>query len=46
MAVTIYGASDDLIEVEGDIDEEFTYDDQGGDGDLIALSPFATEEQQ
>lgn len=23
MAVTVYGASDDLIEIEGDVDEEF-----------------------
>lgn len=27
MNVTVYGASDDLIEVEGDVSEEFTYDD-------------------
>lgn len=25
MPVTVYGASDDLIEIEGDISEEFTY---------------------
>jgi hypothetical protein len=28
MSITVYGASDDLIEIEGDIREEF----QGGDG--------------
>ena len=26
--ITIYGSSDDLIEIEGDIDEEFTYPDK------------------
>ena len=39
MPVTIYGASDDLIEIEGDIDEEWTalqMDD--GDGAYVALS--------
>lgn len=35
--ITVYGASDDLIEVEGDITEEFTYHDDE-DGDLIAFS--------
>jgi putative component of toxin-antitoxin plasmid stabilization module len=36
--ITIYGASDDLIEVDGDIREEFTYLDRGNDGDLLACS--------
>ena len=31
MKITIYGASDDLVEVEGDISEEFTYDSRDGD---------------
>jgi len=39
---TIYGASDDLIEVEGDIREEFTYRaspiTEDGAGDLLAFS--------
>lgn len=37
MSVTVYGASDDLIEVEGAINEEFTL---GNDetGDLLAFS--------
>ena len=26
--ITVYGASDDLIEVEGDVREEFTYTDE------------------
>lgn len=31
MTTTIYGASDDLIEIRGDIEEEFgCYDDEGG----------------
>lgn len=36
MSVTIYGASDDLIEIEGDIREEFTppYDEEA----LLAFS--------
>ena len=34
--LTIYGASDDLIEVEGDISEEFTALDD--DGSLLAFS--------
>lgn len=33
--VTVYGASDDLIEVEGTIDEEFSV---GADGNLLAFS--------
>lgn len=32
MQITVYGASDDLIEVEGPLTEEFTYrDDEAGD---------------
>jgi hypothetical protein len=43
MSLTIYGASDDLIEVDGDISEEFAYlgEDRhpnSGDGDLLAFS--------
>lgn len=38
MTVRIYGISDDLIEIEGAIDEEFTYDDNDGEGMLIAFS--------
>lgn len=42
MSITVYGSSDDLIEVEGDIREEFTYrmspiTDEGA-GDLLAFS--------
>lgn len=37
MSITIYGASDDLIEVEGDIYEEFTLRDDD-EGDLCATS--------
>jgi len=39
VSITVYGASDDLIEVDGDISEEFRY--HGGDGragDLLAFS--------
>jgi hypothetical protein len=36
--ITIYGASDDLIEVEGVIREEFPYNDANDTGDLVALS--------
>lgn len=42
MSITVYGTSDDLIQVEGDIDEEFYYaglakaTDYGGD--LLAFS--------
>lgn len=43
-SITVYGASDDLIEVEGDIDEEFSYknDEYGdvlgfSDGSLIRI---------
>jgi hypothetical protein len=35
--IRIYGASDDLIEVEGDISEEFQYA-YDAEGDLIATS--------
>jgi hypothetical protein len=39
MSITIYGARDDLIEVDGDISEEFTYAERGsGNGDLLAFS--------
>lgn len=37
MSITIYGASDDLIEVEGDISEEFSALGED-DGYLIAVS--------
>jgi hypothetical protein len=36
MSITIYGASDDLIAVEGDIREEFNYDSSSGD--VLAFS--------
>lgn len=42
--ITIYGASDDLVEVSGDISEEFGYDgdagarDQEDRGDLLGFS--------
>jgi len=36
--ITIYGASDDLIEVEGDISEEFNVCPEEGDRYLIAAS--------
>lgn len=38
MSITIYGASDDLIECEGDIREEWT---ASGDGDYIATDTGA-----
>jgi hypothetical protein len=38
MKVTIYGASDDLIEVDGDISEEFPLNNTGNDGDVLAFS--------
>lgn len=41
MAITITGASDDLIEVDGDISEEFPYQKPGygqPTGDLLAFS--------
>ena len=37
MTTTIYGASDDLIEVDGDLYEEFSYQDDGA-GDLLGFS--------
>jgi hypothetical protein len=37
MSITVYGASDDLIEVDGDISEEFTYRDDNDDN-LLAFS--------
>lgn len=36
-AVTVYGASDDLIEIEGDLTEEFTLIDDT-DGDVLTFS--------
>ncbi|WP_326564540.1 hypothetical protein [Micromonospora peucetia] len=37
--ITIYGASDDLIEIDGDISEEFTlHNDAPEVGDLLAIS--------
>jgi hypothetical protein len=38
MSVTISGASDDLIEIDGDLVEEFNYEHNHGDGDLLAFS--------
>jgi hypothetical protein len=38
VSITIYGASDDLIEVDGDISEEFTLHHAGETGDLLAFS--------
>ena len=40
MSVTIYGSSDDLIEVEGDITEEFSYplSAEEGNGALLVFS--------
>lgn len=41
-ALTIYGASDDLIEIEGDIDEEFNYDARfPGDEDVKQYLAFS-----
>jgi hypothetical protein len=37
VSITVYGASDDTIEVDGDICEEFTYHDDDK-GDLLAFS--------
>lgn len=43
-SVTIYGASDDLVEVEGDVREEFSAYEDGyrflafGDGSLVRLN--------
>lgn len=36
--VILTGASDDLVELDGDIYEEWTYRDDGNDGDLVAFS--------
>ena len=37
--ITVYGASDDLIEIEGDISEEFNYPYNADDkGVLLAFS--------
>jgi hypothetical protein len=38
--ITAYGASDDLVEVEGDIREEFTYREpvQDGEANFLAFS--------
>src|SRR6185503_5646294 len=33
-----YGASDDLIEIDGDLNEEFSYGDRPGPGDVLAFS--------
>ena len=40
MTVTVYGASDDLIEIDGDIHEEFSHYSSGEEGDpaLLAFS--------
>jgi hypothetical protein len=40
VSITIYGASDDLIEIEGDVREEFytTSECEDDDGELLALS--------
>lgn len=37
MSIVVYGASDDLIEVEGDVDEEFPYQNEEK-GDLLGFS--------
>jgi hypothetical protein len=37
VSVTVYGSSDDLIEVDGDINAEF-YAGVGDDGDLLVFS--------
>jgi hypothetical protein len=38
MGVEVYGVSDDLISVEGDIHEEFDAYDDGEEGSLLAFS--------
>lgn len=38
MSVTVYGASDDMIEIGGDIAEEFHYTDDSKRGDFLAFS--------
>lgn len=48
MTVVIYGASDDLIEVEGDANEEFSTDGAGGvsvlvvggHGEIVKVTPL------
>lgn len=37
--IEVYGSSDDLVEVEGDIREEFQYgSNDDGDGDILGFS--------
>lgn len=38
MSITIYGASDDLIEIEGDITEEFNWPFRDEEDGLLAIS--------
>jgi hypothetical protein len=38
MSVTVYGASDDLIEIEGDIREEFNWIPEDGETRVLAFS--------
>jgi hypothetical protein len=38
MSITVYGASDDVIEIDGDIAEEFYYTDNSKRGDFLAFS--------
>jgi len=38
MQVTIYGASDDLIEIEGDVNEEFNWPFRDDEDGLLAFS--------
>jgi hypothetical protein len=38
MSITIYGASDDLIEIEGDFREEFNWIPDEGESRLLACS--------
>jgi len=38
MSITIYGASDDLIEIEGDIREEFSFFPDDGESRFLAVS--------
>jgi hypothetical protein len=38
MSITVYGASDDLIEIDGDIREEFPYAGDDHAGDILAFS--------
>lgn len=37
-SITVYGASDDLIELDGAISEEFPFLDRDDRGDLVAFS--------